>query len=781
MSMKLVGWALLLISATNVVGCSSKSEDTPATPPAHLQQKPGLPERPTQFPSLVALPDQKEVIKSRLSLPVYSDIFADIQTKAGQAYVERSDATVWDSSHEKNGEIAANAAFLAWINDDPTMGEKAKSFLEKLPTDYNSNQTIDINIRMPHVLVGHSNALDFLQATPWANESLVRETETKLLSITSDFYDAYVENDVQRTLFLGVSQNNHPLRTAASIAYIALAYPDHPKAETWANWAFSELAYLWGTNGKYVQEDGGVSEGPFYHGFGFTPSLALFLAWNNRTSSAHVLHHDCRNRQSTEPWADHGCVEGTELIIDHPLQTWKRFQLSTEWSMALRLPSGDRPPMEDAYFNPFTGAAIVAHTTGNKDLTWDWLNQVDRKPATTGGLDLMVQHLVQIAPEEITNVPEPTWTSKILPVAGQAVFRSGWDPNARWGMVTAEHGPARQTLHDHVDGTSFTMAAYGEYLLIDPGYYKPNSLNNARTSGFGSHNVVLIDGEQPPDKGLLDNFGDTDTFLTHPYLDNRLGIVEASLPLPTSTVFRDVLYIDNRYFVIADHVTTTQTSPRMYTWRMHGNAGYEAGGEFSLGSSMAEWRRASAGVQVFLASTSPGLTLTEPPFVNLEAPHVHEFDRSRAVGHHKVVDGMVQALAPGFLAVLAPYQVGAQAGTESSPLAVEALTMPEGVSAFSVSRLGGQEIVVLRSKDAPQLLKINDNFTIESDALVTVVSRTGTMAVVIHGSFVNVNGQPRNFSHTETDLSVSPFLRYVVGVHLRPEVSIKAKIVAPTP
>ena len=60
--------------------------------------------------------------------------------------------------------------------------------------------------------------------------------------------------------------------------YVALAFPDHPEATTWADWSFSELEYLWGPQGRYVQPDGGISEGPFYGNFAWAPSALLFVA-----------------------------------------------------------------------------------------------------------------------------------------------------------------------------------------------------------------------------------------------------------------------------------------------------------------------------------------------------------------------------------------------------------------------------------------------------------------------------------------------------------------------
>ena len=56
------------------------------------------------------------------------------------------------------------------------------------------------------------------------------------------------------------------------------------------------------------------------------------------------------------------------------------------------------------------------------------------------------------------------------------------------GLVELERADAVHIgLHDHVDGTSFSLAAFGEYLLIDTGYYKPNSLTNSRTADADAH------------------------------------------------------------------------------------------------------------------------------------------------------------------------------------------------------------------------------------------------------------------------------------------------------
>src|SRR5690606_34456872 len=99
------------------------------------------------------------------------------------------------------------------------------------------------------------------------------------------------------------------------------------------------------------------------------------------------------------------------------------------------------------------------------------------------------------------------------------------------------------------------------------------------------------------------------------------------------------------------------------------------------------------GVTAHLASTAPNLTLLEPPFRAERAPHVHLFGLDRALGHHAVMDGEVDAVAPGFLAVLAPYRTGDE-GAEG-PLAVDALDLGDGVAAFRVQTADGDDAVIL--------------------------------------------------------------------------------------
>jgi len=363
----------------------------------------------------------------------------------------------------------------------------------------------------------------------------------------------------------------------------------------------------------------------------------------------------------------------------------------------------------------------------------------------TWGMDLTAQHLVYL--DDSVTATEPPWTNRFLPAAGNAVFRSGWDEQARWLLLVAEQGAARKTLHDHVDGTSFTMAAYGEYLLLDPGYYKPNDLDNALTADAPSHNVILIDGQGAPDKGLLLDFGDTDATLENTVDGTALAYAEAHQSYQQTRIERAAVFVRQRYFIIADRLESEQSTARSHAWRLGGWAGYDVGGVFAPhdcsdpDSCGVRFERALAGVDVHLASTAPGLQVVEPPLVPLQPPQVEAFDAERRVADHGVIDGVVEAVAPGFIAVLAPYRVGAAPAAEEGPLSVRHLDAGQDAAAWLVEGAGGSEIAWLRKPTAATTLSLPGGPTLSSDAELVVADVAGRFALMARGSHLERDGE----------------------------------------
>jgi Heparinase II/III-like protein len=725
-----------------LVGGPSACGESPTAPASADTGSTGLPPRPTTAPSLIVLPEDKPRILERIEREPFQSLLAKIQQSAAREHVDLP-ADTFDSAEQSNGSTALAAAFLAWLFDDDAMAEKSRDFMRQLSDNYESKRDIDLDIRMADVAMGYSFALDLLRGAKMIPKQEADELERKLTTLIGAFYENYVLDAIQRLWSIQLTQNNHPIRTACSIATVAMAFPDHPDADVWANWAFSELDHLWGPTGHYVMKDGGVCEGSLYYRFAFAPSLALSLAWRNRVGEPREFQRDCTNRPNDFHWADHGCVDGTPFVF-HNLIDQERFQLTSDWFFSLRMPDGQRPPIEDASPKRDNGGAIMAGILDRPDLLWDWYNDEQN---TSGGMDLAIQHLAYLPDVEQLPPAPPTWRSRVMPDAGHAVFRSGWGADDIWSLLIAEHGDSRLTVHDHIDNRSVQLFAYGEYLLIDTGYYKPDMMNNAVTAQEGSHSVLMIEDEPVPPKGLIVEFGDTDAFLRNEYIGEQIAYAEAQQPIDVSTIERGVALWRNRYQIIFDRVTTPVTEPRLHTWRLHGNAGYDSGGAFTLEATdnHARWERASAGVDVYLAAADDtialGLALGEPPFEALKPPHVHKCESEAS--HHAVLDGTITSVAPVFAGLAIPYRVGSTDG--EGPLTVTMIEPVEpspALTGWVVTYAGQRDLVVGRAPGAPETFTLSTGESISTDAcwVATTLEGTEPLHLMARGTYLSVNG-----------------------------------------
>ena len=642
-----------------------------------------------------------DTVRARLDHPDMQPVVDALRERAAREVEAPVDPAEWDhNSNGHNAETAQSAALLAYLEHDADQAAHAIALLDSLQLDYDTHDQWDINIRMPHTLVGVTNAIDLLLATDFYDHEQAAPHIEALQTINSAFFDEFVEDDGKRVLVLGQAQNNHPIRTAVAIGTVALMFPDYSDAEEHASWAMSELDYLWGPDGRYVQPDGGVSEGPFYFGFAWGVSTAFFIGVHNTGSDVRTFTRDCRNRSERDPWlvTEEICAEGEAFTFSNPLLR-DDYHNTARWSQRISLPGGLRPPLADAYMNPFNGGALLTGFGGDDSHVWDWKNSVERPFQMTHGADLIPYHLAWWDPDAFPGAEPPDELSLRFPSTGHAVLRSDWTPEARWALLVAESGASRKTLHDHADGLSVSVAAYGEYLLVDPGYYKLGDLELPITAQPEAHNLPLIDGVGGPDKGLLTNWGDVDTQLGQLSVEGRVEAVSASKTWADTTVTRWLLQVDGRYHVVVDQPVTTVTEPRSYAVRWGGNAGFSVGGSYEVSSPTARFTRDKAGIDVMVAATAPGLEVAEVPYVEGKAPHVGKYDLGRNLTHHAVVDGTVTAVAPTLLSVLAPYAVGAT--DDSAPLTLEPRTdAPTGWAGIDVTHSAGTDTWWVREPNA---------------------------------------------------------------------------------
>jgi hypothetical protein len=543
------------------------------------------------------------------------------------------------------------------------------------------------------------------------------------------------------------------------MAYVALTFPDAARSREILDFGAGELAYLFGPSGRYIGIDGVVSEEPFYFGYGFSPALAFFLAMRNAWPANGTLHRNCINRNPVDPWAPIDCTDGQAYLWEDPTAMpgtsphADRFWGAFDWSLDHRMPSGLRSSTGDGRTRSQNAGLLLTALSGRSRYAWDGRHSRDGSIDMWRGLDLTPQHLF-----EITDVPAddpPPWTSSARLVSGHSTLRSGWGSDDVWVMFLGESGAARKTLHDHADGTSFAMAAYGEYLLLDAGYYKPNALDNAVTADAPSHNVILIGGQGAPERGLLNDFGDTDAFMGLFVDTASLDHVEVTQSYLQTTIHRSMLLVRNRYVVVADRLDTTAASPREHSWRVNGFAGYDSGGSYALDGDAATFQKAAAGIRVGIATTAGAPEVREPPYVEGAAPHVHDIGDDPATSHHAVADAVVTAIKPGFLAVLAPWKVGAADGTIDAPLVLTRIASDAGSAAWTVTGVHGTDVIWLRQPGAPGSLALPGGKEISTDAALVVANLEDGLLLYRDGTGVTWDGQLHTAATAAEGLSIA--------------------------
>ena len=646
-------------------------------------------------------PSDRDMLVSRVAREPYQTLWSQIQITAEEEYVDIN-AWEWDVGEVgANAQIAKSAALVGWLENDQNMQEKAKQFLLTFPTHFDTYTDWDINIRMVHPLIAAIDAREILRASRVWSTSEDQEFRDRIAQVTEDFFETFLLDDIHRQAVLGFAQNNHPIRTMVAIGYVALAFPALEEAMEWRNYTLSELGYLWSEQGQYIQADGGVSEGPFYFNFAFGASVAFFLAANKALPSPFCFRQRCANRQEVDPWVGHGCVEDLPVPWENPLEgAW--LYRAMDWSINLRMPGGDRFPVADSRFTSLNGVALLSQFSGEPHHQWDWENISSDPLATTWGADLTLHYLLHY--DDLLQSEEPPWQNWIMEEAGFAAFRSGWGSDEVFATLIAEQGAMRKTLHDHVDGLAFGLAAYGDYLLMDTGYYKGGELELPQTAQADAHNVILIDGEGAPNKGLLHDFGDTDATLSpvSSFEEAPLVMALAQETYAQTDFSRLMGFVRNRYFFMVDHLETSSTIERLHSWRVHPYVGEEVGGSLELADNGFTLERDAGAVRLWIASTEGSITWTEPEFSSLQAPHVHKVERSGGPAHHTVIDGEVEGVSPHFLSLLIPYRVGAE------PTEVVFLEAGENGVAWMVMNEEGEDIFWLRGNNAPQQLFLPD-------------------------------------------------------------------------
>ncbi len=321
----------------------------------------------------------------------------------------------------------------------------------------------------------------------------------------------------------------------------------------------------------------------------------------------------------------------------------------------VRQPDGLTPPIDDSNLSGYYNA-IIAEVYREGVFAWDWLTS-SAYLQSQNCADLSVD-IICIYDDGITPV-KPSWQpSMLMKEAGNVVMRSGWDADDSYVMFLAENGKARTNGygHEHPDGLSFILYAFGKSLAIDSGYI--NYENHDLVRHAKNHNVILVDGKAPEPgvytSGGVDAF--FNDFMTAPSVDYCSAWTTFSGVKHT----RSLVFPDKKYLIVSDDVSSSIFS-HTYNWLLHGNGGGSTGGSFSFGADGGEWVNGDVKLKVVVASPEGSLRMSTHDDYHGFTWGVKET--------HSVLQADIKARKARFLAVLYPSDVS-KPEPEITPLPV---------------------------------------------------------------------------------------------------------------
>ncbi|MDD6483374.1 MAG: S-layer homology domain-containing protein [Clostridiales bacterium] len=145
---------------------------------------------------------------------------------------------------------------------------------------------------------------------------------------------------------------------------------------------------------------------------------------------------------------------------------------------------------------------------------------------------------------------EPEFTSTMFPVGLKAVMRTNWSDKAMYFYTDVDGGVGN---HSHPDDNSITVAAYGQYLLVDPlyGTYSASAAKTWLTSSIAHNEVVMNGKNQSYNKSTaVGSIPRWETNNTYDFVTGSAKAVPDATEYRRSTFFyRDKLFIVNDYLV----------------------------------------------------------------------------------------------------------------------------------------------------------------------------------------------------------------------------------------
>ncbi len=536
------------------------------------------------YPRLIYTSQMYAKIVSRLNKYPYSELYAHILARSAST-PSYDHSQYFPAQEYNNAQIAKCCAFVAAVEQEQAMADKAIEILENLNDDVHDLplQELASDVHIAEAVQGYCQAYDILRGHGFIDENSL--CHTRLTSLSSDFYQFFA---IDYRLIYQTMYNNHRTKSASAIGTSGITLNQHPEASHWVDFAMINLNDI--LMNDLSSPDGCYAEGGYYYQYSAVNHIPFIIALRNAIGDASGWY----NRMIFDLF---GNIEYVPEYIGDFITNPRLWHLEA-FNIKVRMPDGNGPPIDDANLHWYPGASsdfIFNHGIFN----WHWLNH-------QAGLQYV--HCTDLAVDFICHYDcnltalEPTWQPSLaLKDGGKAVFRDSWAPGGLYFLLNAEHGNLREAgaMHEHPDNLSFIACRGDEMMAIDSGYIRWEEHDLVRHAK--NHNTILINGTGPPSATYLSP-ADYDAYIEEFFTMDNLDYARASQERPRATINRLVLFPMHSYFSVVDFIESTDV--QTYTWLLHGNGGGDSGGSFEMLEQGGRWTLNDSKMESFIDTTA---------------------------------------------------------------------------------------------------------------------------------------------------------------------------------
>jgi len=644
------------------------------------------------YPRLYAGPADREAL-----LALTTDdgdgavLWGRIVSESDRTPPEHPDETTFKTNiTPSQGHIAEAAAMRGWVQDDISYVVKALNIVAarfpdptylNLRSQFNAGD--NYNLYESQALVGFCGAWDFARgyadAHPEAIDQLLLDAaKSRLLTRIDYFRTLCFLGGGCRALLRGEA-NNHSLKSLSALGICAMALPDRADAATDFNEALAAMDHI--MQDVQGSAEGGWAENWNYLSYSGDTHLPLFVAWHRHAAGGTwPLRHT--------GWIMRGDDRVDQIRMVEDFGTNAMLKAVHRSAVYAAQPDGKTPPVDDANPSPLQGG-LLAGLYQDGIFRWNWrLPAVNRATGRT-----LVPSFISLL--EAPDAVEPAAPlDMFLADAGFSVFRNNWSSDSLYLYMQHEPDQMRSggQAHEHADNLSFLLHAFGEPLIIDPGYIDYS--NHLLVKYAKDHNVILVDGVGQP-------FWALDPAIQIPPLGNAYlhaaetrqdqTAIIASTKYFAAEVRRRMVRIGEWGFVMADRVLGA--AGKMVTWQLNGYASEKIGGtsysrrDVDAGvAAVFSWARPNATIDALVVAASGAAVAGDRLEENL--------NKGGRTEHRCGTFEAPMDEDAGFLTLLVPRPNGADA-----PALVASRPAP-GIMSLSGSRDGATVLAILNVTDA---------------------------------------------------------------------------------